>query len=80
MNLREIAARLENEEKLRLRYRAPAANGGQAGWVVRTDPLLDVAEDRGILYVDRDGEPAWVRFDEVIDVMRDDISGQAAGY
>ncbi|MEN6373052.1 MAG: hypothetical protein ABFD64_13690 [Armatimonadota bacterium] len=66
MDLGKIAARLDNEEKLWLKYRAPVGSDGKSE--IRKDRLLDVAEESDVLYVDRDGEPVWVRVDEVIEV------------
>lgn len=71
VDLRTIAARLEDDEKLALKYRALTTEEGRVEWVVRTDRLLDVSEDRQILYVDRDGTPVWVRVDEVVEVLLD---------
>jgi hypothetical protein len=69
VNLLEIAARLDEDERLMLKYRMPVGAEGQVQWVVRVDRLLDVAEERGIVYVERDGEPAWVAVDEALEVM-----------
>jgi hypothetical protein len=82
VDLKAIAARLDDDKKLILKYRTLVATDGRADWVVRIDPLLDVAEDRGILYVDCDGEPIWVRMEEVIEVLDETdtaLDGQAAG-
>lgn len=65
----DIAARLDNDEKLNLKYRMPVDKRGRVEWVERIDPLLDIAEDSKILYVDRDGEPSWVKAEEVIEVV-----------
>ena len=69
MDLRDIAARLEDDEKLVLKYKALVKKNNQVEWVIRTDRLLDVSEERHILYVDRDGDPVWVRIDEAIEVI-----------
>ncbi len=69
LDLDEIAVRLDDEEKLLLKYRVREIVADEVDWVVRTDRLLDVAEDRGILYVERDGEPMWVTIDEAMDVL-----------
>lgn len=79
VNLREIAIRLDGEEELMLRYRVPVAVPEGMDWVVRTDRLLDVAEDCGILYVERDGEPAWVRVEEAIQVIPERPESGSAG-
>lgn len=72
MDLKEIAARLDDEEILWLKYRAPISENGKNECVVRTDRLLDVAEDSSILYVEQNGQPVWVRADEVIEVIKED--------
>ncbi len=69
LNLKEIAARLDEEKRLKLKYRQPVMTDEGTEWVVRTDPLLDVAEDRKILYVDCEGQPIWVRVEEAIEVV-----------
>lgn len=69
MDLKKIAVKLDNEEKLELKYKALVSVDGKTEWVIRTGRLLDVAEDSNILYVDKDGEPIWVRADEVIEVI-----------
>ena len=71
LDLKRIAARLDDDESLSLKYRVPVVDGDQTEWAVRTDRLLDVAEDRQILYVDQDGEPAWVAVSEVIELVSD---------
>ena len=75
MDLREIADRLDSEEKLKLMYHSPVKAGSHLSGVVRTDRLLDVEEDRGILFVDRDGQPAWVKIEEAIEIISDYESG-----
>lgn len=69
LELKEIAARLDNDERLRLTYRVHAIGRREIEWEVRTDRLLDVAEDTGVFYVDRSGVPVWVKLDEVIEVL-----------
>ncbi len=69
IDLTEIAARLDRDEKLMLKYRMPVGDEGRMQWVVRIDRLLDVAEDCGILYVERAGEPAWIAVDEALEVV-----------
>ncbi|MEN6520654.1 MAG: hypothetical protein ABFD46_05820 [Armatimonadota bacterium] len=72
MDLRKIATRLDNEEKMWLKYRAPIGSGGKNE--IRKDRLLDVAEESDVLYVDRDGQPVWVRVDEVIEIITGDCA------
>lgn len=69
MDLKKIAARLDDEENLWLKYRTPVGVDGKDEWVIRKDRLLDVAEDSNVLYVDQDGQPVWVRVDEVVEVI-----------
>ena len=75
VELSEIAARLGDEQKLKLKYRNLITVNGRAKWVVRTDRLLDVDEEQGILYVERDGQPAWVKVGEAISVTRHRAKG-----
>jgi hypothetical protein len=75
VELSEIAARLADEQKLKLKYRNLITVNGRAKWVVRTDRLLDVDEEQGILYVERDGQPAWVKVEEAIRVTRHRAKG-----
>ena len=75
VELSEIAARLGDEQKLKLKYRNLITVNGRAKWVVRTDRLLDVDEEQGILYVERDGQPAWVKVEEAIRVTRHRAKG-----
>lgn len=69
LELNDIAIRLDNEENLRLKYRSPVSAGNGVEWETRTDKLLDVAEESGVLYVERDGEPVWVKAEEAIEVV-----------
>ena len=72
-DLEELALRLEAEEKLRLRYRWPvrAYGGGVVEYEERVDPLLDVAEETGVLFVSQDGEVMKVHLHEAIEVLLD---------
>lgn len=72
MDLKKIAVRLDDEERLELRYKTLVTVDGRNEWVLRTGRLLDVAEDSNILYVDKDGEPVWVRVDEVVEIISAD--------
>lgn len=72
VDLFDIAARLEAEEKLRLRYRFPVSSAdGQVSYETREGKLLDVAEDAKLFYVSHRGEVLWVKMEEVIDVIAD---------
>jgi len=73
LDLKEIAARLDAEEKLKLTYRFPVRSAdGQVDYETRCDRLLDVAEEANLLYVSHQGEVIWVKLDEAIAVAPDD--------
>jgi len=71
IDLDDLALRLDAEEKFRLRYRWPARalSDGTIEYEERVDPLLDVAEDRGILFVSQAGQVMKVHLDEAIEVL-----------
>lgn len=72
IDLKEVAARLDAEEKLKLRYRFPVNRpDGEVHYEVREDRLLDVAEEAQILYVSRAGEVIWVKLEEAIEIVPD---------
>ncbi|MDH7602128.1 MAG: hypothetical protein QHI38_08265 [Armatimonadota bacterium] len=72
IDLKEIAARLDAEEKMRLKYRFPVSlPDGDVRYEIREDRLLDVAEDARILYVSRGGEVIWVKLEEAIEIVPD---------
>lgn len=72
IDLKDIAARLDAEEKMKLRYRFPVnLPDGEVRYEVREDRLLDVAEEARILYVSRGGEVLWVKLEEAIEVVPD---------
>ncbi|MGC8861356.1 MAG: hypothetical protein ACP5R5_01125 [Armatimonadota bacterium] len=72
VDLHDIAARLDADEKLRLRYRFPVASAeGQVEYELRESRLLDVAEDAKLLYVSHGGEVLWVKLEEAIEVIPD---------
>lgn len=84
MNLVEIAERLDQEEKLKLKYKClvKTGSGSTSAQVVRIDKLLDVEPDSGMLFVSFcDRDVIWVRVDEAIEAMTDDgVYGEAADY
>lgn len=69
-DLFDLAIRLENDEKLRLRYRLPVGTSdGGMHHEERVDPLLDVAEDTGVLFVSHEGDIMKVWATEAIEVL-----------
>ena len=69
VDLADIAARLDADEKLQLKYkiRVRSADGGVA-YETRTGQLLDVAEEPRLLYVRHQDQVIWVKLDEAIEV------------
>jgi len=69
IDLADVAARLDAEERLQLTYRFPVSSAdGQVNYETRTAKLLDVAEQAKLLYVQHEGEVIWVKLDEAIEV------------
>lgn len=72
IDLSDIAARLDADEKLKLTYRFPVSSGsGSVTYETRTAKLLDVAEESSLLYVRHEGEVIWVKVEEALDVLPD---------
>ena len=72
IDLSDIAARLDAEERLKLTYRFPVSvGGGTVRYETRTARLLDVEEESNLLYVRHEGEVIWVKIDEALEVMPD---------
>lgn len=72
IDLSDIAARLDADERLKLTYRFPVSKGGGAvTYETRTAKLLDVEADSDLLYVRHEGEVIWVKADEALEVMPD---------
>jgi len=72
IDLYDIAARLEADEKFRLKYRfAVSSADGEVDYETREGKLLDVAEDANLLYVSHRGEVLWVKLQEVIELTED---------
>ncbi len=72
VDLNDIAARLEADEKLRLKYRFPVSSAeGTVDYETREGRLLDVAEDAKLLYVSHRGEVLWIKLEEAIEVIAD---------
>lgn len=70
VDLLDISARLDADEKLNLSYRfLVCAADGQVEYETRTGRLLDIAEEARLLYVSHQGEVIWVKLDEAIEVV-----------
>lgn len=70
MDLSNVAARLDADERLKLTYRFPVSSGrGTVRYEVRTAKLLDVAVQSSLLYVNHDDEVIWIKLDEVIELQ-----------
>ncbi len=73
VDLSDVAAKLDADEKLSVKYRFPVRSAdGQVEHEVRTGRLLDVAEEAGLLYVSHQGEILWIKRAEVVEVTHDD--------
>ena len=70
-DLFDLAMRLEADEKMTLRYSWPLSdeNTGAVLYEERADPLLDVAEESGVLFVYHNGDILKVLADEAIEVL-----------
>lgn len=72
MDLMEIAARLDADEKLKLTYRLPVRSAdGKVAYETHVGDLLDVAEDSGLYYVSHEDEIIWVKQEEVVEIAAD---------
>lgn len=73
VDLSEVAARLDADEKLKLRYRFPVSSAnGDVQYESREGKLLDVAEEARLLYVSHKGEVIWIKLEEVLGISEDD--------
>ncbi|MCE5314946.1 MAG: hypothetical protein ABFD49_10580 [Armatimonadota bacterium] len=73
VDISDIAARLDADEKLKLTYRFPVRSAsGQVEYETRDGKLLDVAEEASILYVSHNGDVIWVKPEEVVALTADD--------
>ena len=69
MDLSNIAARLDAEEQLNIKYRFPIRTAdGHVDFETRVGKLLDVAPDAKLLYVSHEDAVIWVKPEEVIEV------------
>jgi len=72
VDLSDVAARLDADEKMRLTYRFPVRSAdGHVDYETRTGRLLDIAEEAKLLYVSHEGEVIWVKLEEALDVTPD---------
>lgn len=73
VDLSDVAARLDADEKFTVKYRFPVRSAsGQVEHETRTGKLLDVAEETRLLYVSHEGEILWIKEREVVEVTQDD--------
>ena len=73
VDLSDVAARLDADERLTVKYRFRVRSAsGQVEHKVRTGKLLDVAEEARLLYVSHEGEILWIKEREVVEVTQDD--------
>lgn len=72
VDISDVAARLDADEKLKLTYRFPVSDAdGRVDYETREGQLLDVAQDANLLYVSHRGNVIWVKVDEAISVTPD---------
>ena len=69
VDLTDVSARLDADEKLEIKYRFPVRSAnGEVLYETREGALLDVAEEARLLYVSHDGEILWIKIEEAIEV------------
>jgi hypothetical protein len=69
VDLTEVAAKLDADEKLTVTYRFPvSSSNGEVEYQTRHGKLLDIAEEAQRLYVSHNSDVIWVNADEVISV------------
>ena len=67
INIADVAAKLDAEEKLVLRYRVSGESTiGGSEYDIRESVLLDVSEEAGLFYVKEEGAVVWVKFEEAV--------------
>ncbi|MEN6355709.1 MAG: hypothetical protein ABFD83_01345 [Armatimonadota bacterium] len=70
IDISDVAARLDADEKFKLTYRFPVrAENGQVEYETRQGRLLDVAEEAKLLYVSHNGDVIWVKLEEAIELV-----------
>ena len=73
MDLTEVAARLDADEKLAVKYRFPVSSAnGTVEYQTREGNVLDVAEESQRLYVSHNGDVIWIKADEVVSISTRD--------
>lgn len=73
IDISDIAARLDADEKFKLTYRFPVrAKDGQVEYEKRQGRLLDVAVEAKLLYVSHNGDVIWVKLEEALELIADD--------
>lgn len=74
VDLADIAARLDAEERLKVRYKLPerGSYGGGETRLERVGKLLDVEEDSRRLFVSQENSVIWIKAEEAIEVLPDD--------
>lgn len=69
INIADVAARLDADERLVLTYRVPVESAvGGSGYDLRESVLLDVSEEAKLFYVKEEDEIIWVKFEEAVSV------------
>lgn len=69
INIADVAARLDAEEKLMLTYRVPAKSKiGDTNFDLRESVLLDVSEETKVFYVKEDDDVVWVKLEEAVSI------------
>ena len=69
VDLSDVNARLDADEKLELKYRFPVRSAnGEVEYETRKGELLDVAEEARLLYVSHEGEILWIKVEEAVEI------------
>ena len=70
VDLSDVNARLDADEKLELKYRFPVRSAdGEVEYETRKGKLLDVAEEARLLYVSHEGEILWIKLEEAVEII-----------
>jgi hypothetical protein len=73
VDLAEVAARLDADEKLAVTYRFPVSSAtGEVEYQTRQGNVLDVAEESQRLYVSHNGDVIWIKAEEVVSISKRD--------
>ena len=75
IDLTALAERLERDEALLLKYLCPlqTANGTSMRYEERVGDLLDVAVETDRLFVRCNSQVIWIKPEEVIDLIEDNL-------